>query len=83
MYPQRTIRSVVIVQRGGTLPAQSLGADFVFEDREGYAHSGYGVEDKWGISVVRPDGVVGAIVQGQEGLQKYFGGIFGPGSWKR
>lgn len=78
MYPQGTIRSAVIVHRGKTASSQSLGADYILEDREEHAHNGYGVEDKWGVAVIRPDGVVGAIVRGHEGLEEYFTGIFGP-----
>ncbi|GLB41779.1 putative FAD binding domain containing protein [Lyophyllum shimeji] len=60
--PPNTVRSVVIVPRGHSVPAACQGADAVFEDRDGHAYAGYGIVDDWGVVVVRPDGVVGAIV---------------------
>ncbi|KAG5647439.1 hypothetical protein DXG03_009369 [Asterophora parasitica] len=45
-------------------------ADAVLEDREEHAHNGYKINDDFGVVVVRPDGVVGAIVGGADGLGK-------------
>ncbi|RDB23743.1 Pentachlorophenol 4-monooxygenase [Hypsizygus marmoreus] len=77
IYPQGTIRSAVIVPPGRPVPPQSAGADFVLEDRDGHAHEGYGINEKWGVVIVRPDGVVGAIVGGASGVREYFTRIFG------
>lgn len=48
-------------------------------DRDGHAHKEYAITDDGPayIVIVRPDGVVGAIVEGTNGVEKYFSGIFG------
>jgi hypothetical protein len=77
LCPAETVRSVVVVSQGKQAPAQSRGADFVFEDREKHAHDVYALGDNWGVVVVRPDGVIGGILDGVEGVAGYFMGIFG------
>lgn len=50
----------------------------VLVDRAGHAYRGYVIEnDEIRVVAIRPDGVVGAIVRGAEGLRRYFDGIFG------
>ncbi|KIK20926.1 hypothetical protein PISMIDRAFT_12671 [Pisolithus microcarpus 441] len=50
----------------------------VLVDQAGHAYRGYVVEEGGiKIVVVRPDGVVGAIVHGVVGLERYFEGVFG------
>lgn len=50
----------------------------VLVDQAGHAYRGYVVEEgEIKVVVVRPDGVVGAIVYGVAGLERYFGGVFG------
>lgn len=56
------------------MSAQRVAADLKFEDRMGHAREAYAVGHR--IVVVRPDGIVGAIVHGEDGLKRYFGGIF-------
>ncbi|KAA1469126.1 hypothetical protein DENSPDRAFT_559063 [Dentipellis sp. KUC8613] len=74
-YPKGLVRSVVVRPQGSTAPAK--GADLVLQDKEGYAYSEYGMkQDSVGVAVVRPDGIVGALVGGALGIQKYFSGIF-------
>ncbi|KAI5999461.1 FAD binding domain-containing protein [Pisolithus marmoratus] len=52
----------------------------VFIDQAGHAYRGYVVEEQEArVVVVRPDGVVGAIVRGVTGLEQYFEGMF----WKK
>ena len=52
--------------------------DEMFVDRAGHAHSAYVVDQSDAkVIVVRPDGVVGAVVRGGEGVGRYFGKIFG------
>jgi len=51
-------------------------ADFVLEDRDGHAHDAYAPGQICGVVVIRPDGMVGAIVQDEQWLHKYFMGIF-------
>ncbi|KDQ06117.1 hypothetical protein BOTBODRAFT_141286 [Botryobasidium botryosum FD-172 SS1] len=48
-------------------------------DSDGHAGRSYQMredEDGIWIVIVRPDGVIGAIVKGKEGIEKYFSGIF-------
>ncbi|KDQ19472.1 hypothetical protein BOTBODRAFT_51867 [Botryobasidium botryosum FD-172 SS1] len=50
----------------------------VVVDSKGHAMEGYQIrqddESIW-VMIVRPDGVVGAIVKGSEGIEKYFSGV--------
>jgi len=77
-YPEKTIQAVCIVPKGTTLPVPPLVAETIkLEDRDGYAYMGYAVDKADNIVVVvRPDGVIGAIVFGVEGTEEYFDGIF-------
>lgn len=74
--PPDLVRSVVLLRRGQGIPAYCQGVTLVLEDREGYAHDAYAIEDEWAVVVIRPDGVVGAILGGAEGLRSYFSKIF-------
>lgn len=60
-FPPDLVRSVIFNVPGS------------FSDVAGYARRAYGDVK---VAVVRPDGVVGALVHGSEGLEAYFGGIF-------
>ncbi|KIK12724.1 hypothetical protein PISMIDRAFT_424725 [Pisolithus microcarpus 441] len=56
---------------------QSVDAE-VLIDEAGHAYRGYVVESQEvKVVVVRPDGVVGAVVRGATGLERYFEGVFG------
>ncbi|KAJ7890609.1 hypothetical protein B0H14DRAFT_3105362 [Mycena olivaceomarginata] len=72
------VQSVVVVRAQGTITEQHELADWVLEDRAGYAYSTYALRDGCDIVVVRPDGLVGAIVRSRSGLQRYFRGVFKP-----
>ncbi|KAI6117896.1 FAD binding domain-containing protein, partial [Pisolithus croceorrhizus] len=49
----------------------------VLVDQVGHAYRGYVVEEgEIKVVIVRPDGVVGAIVRGVAGLERYFEGVF-------
>lgn len=82
-YPSQTIRSVVIVPQGAD-GSESSTTEFgdvglTVEDRDGHAYVGYNVNIAKDVSttvIVRPDGVVGGIVLGLAGLQRYFKGVF-------
>ncbi|KZT72290.1 monooxygenase [Daedalea quercina L-15889] len=53
------------------------GSDALLRDRDGVAYTEYGMlEGESFAVVVRPDGFVGAIVRGGEGVTKYFSAIF-------
>ncbi|KAI6008121.1 hypothetical protein F5J12DRAFT_905245 [Pisolithus orientalis] len=59
-----------------SLQDQASGVE-VFVDQAGHAYRGYVVEkDETKVVAVRPDGVVGAIVHGAEGLGRYLEGMF-------
>ncbi|KAF5362575.1 hypothetical protein D9756_002493 [Leucocoprinus leucothites] len=77
LYPAGTVRSVIVTPRGRPVPnADVMAADVVLEDSSGYAYDAYIPGKTCGIVVVRPDGVVGAIVEDRPWLHKYFLGIF-------
>ncbi|KAF9218456.1 hypothetical protein BS17DRAFT_720716, partial [Gyrodon lividus] len=75
-YDRSILRSVAIVPASST-PPSAAGAELVVRDVNSHAHDVYLVtEGENKVVVVRPDGVVGAIVHGAEGVHKYFGKVF-------
>ncbi|KZT07594.1 monooxygenase [Laetiporus sulphureus 93-53] len=76
-YPADAIQSVVIYLQDASSTPHVDGANLSLVDRDGHAYSGYAVE-KGGLTIVivRPDGVIGAIARGVDGLKAYFRGIF-------
>ncbi|KDQ12569.1 hypothetical protein BOTBODRAFT_56631 [Botryobasidium botryosum FD-172 SS1] len=56
----------------GNLPASKA-----LVDRDGHAYGGYaiGADGPAYVVIVRPDGVVGAIVAGADGIERYFSGV--------
>lgn len=76
-YPQGLVASVVVLPSEGKTTEAVGGADMTLRDRDGLAYEAYGMTDGQAYTViVRPDGVVGGIVAGEEGVAKYFGNIF-------
>ncbi|KDQ08401.1 hypothetical protein BOTBODRAFT_148729 [Botryobasidium botryosum FD-172 SS1] len=74
----RLVVPVLLLPAGSHTRQASAQASYkIFEDKDGHARKGYDVGDDgtW-IVIVRPDGVVGAIVKGSEGVKSYFSGIF-------
>ncbi|KAG1867156.1 FAD binding domain-containing protein [Suillus subalutaceus] len=76
-YDKSVVRSAIV------LPSSAIGvpvaapADLVLVDEDGHAYSAYLIEvGQTKVFVIRPDGVIGAIVHGAEGVKKYFSGIF-------
>ncbi|VDC06609.1 unnamed protein product [Peniophora sp. CBMAI 1063] len=65
-FPSDLIRTIVFNASGASLPG-------AYDDTAGHARRAYGSA---AVAVVRPDGVVGALLRGSEGLEAYFGGIF-------
>ncbi|KDQ08402.1 hypothetical protein BOTBODRAFT_37975 [Botryobasidium botryosum FD-172 SS1] len=68
----------VLVLPKGSQPSHAGAPYKVVEDKEGHARAGYYIksdDDAW-VVIVRPDGVIGAIVKGSEGIEKYFSAIF-------
>ncbi|KAJ3722577.1 FAD binding domain-containing protein [Lentinula raphanica] len=78
VYPKDIFKTVLILDAGSTDPMpHTSGVDLVLRDRDGHAHRAYPALPGSGtILVVRPDGVIGAIVTGVEGLCRYFKGVF-------
>ena len=76
-WPQGTVSSVVVLPSGDKSTAAVDGADVTLRDGEGIAYDAYHMTDGQAFTViVRPDGVIGAIVAGEEGVTQYFNGIF-------
>ncbi|KAH9939635.1 FAD binding domain-containing protein, partial [Epithele typhae] len=65
---------VVIVGQERT-PSAMWGATRVYHDKEGWVERGYGGRDAPCVVVVRPDGYVGAMVDGGAGVGDYFANI--------
>ncbi|KAJ6619852.1 hypothetical protein B0H10DRAFT_2216423 [Mycena sp. CBHHK59/15] len=74
-FPQGTVRSSLVV-RSGTTPVDAPSPTMILEDTRGHAYSAYSFEEKCDIAVVRPDGVLGAVVGGPESLKEYFKKMF-------
>ena len=73
-YPKELVRPVVLLHAGTTDLIQDTACD-VFEDRGGHVYHAYkGAEDK--TIIIRPDGVIGAIVRDVDWLERYFSTLF-------
>ncbi|KAK7050564.1 FAD-binding-3 domain-containing protein [Favolaschia claudopus] len=71
--PTGVARAVRILPQGESA-AGSSSCDLILEDGAGHAYRGYGVStDNLTAVVVRPDGVVGAVVSDVDGVERYFG----------
>jgi hypothetical protein len=75
-YPRDAVQAMVI--------SSEKSSDFtgtnVFIDGDGHARSAYLVKkDTVNVMVVRPDGIIGAIVLDAGGVHRYFSRIFGIG----
>ncbi|KAG7094588.1 hypothetical protein E1B28_005413 [Marasmius oreades] len=75
-YPEGLIQSVVIHPNSSSPLPGAKAASRVLEDSNGFAYKHYKIEeDVKRVVVVRPDGYVGALIEGVEGLTKYFSRI--------
>ncbi|KAA1469142.1 hypothetical protein DENSPDRAFT_848696 [Dentipellis sp. KUC8613] len=71
--PKGLVCTVVLRSQDAGAPADvAAGVDLVLQDKEGHAYSAYDAR----VVVVRPDGVVGALLGGAEGVEKYMRGVF-------
>lgn len=78
-WPAGTIGMVMILPNGtNSRESNSLAADMIVEDKQGHAYAAYSgvIDEGYPIVVIRPDGVIGAVLKGIEGLKKYHEGIF-------
>ncbi|KAI0724725.1 monooxygenase [Fomitopsis betulina] len=72
-----TVPSVTVLPSGSGAAAAVDGADTTLVDSDGIAYDAYGIAGgKTSVVIVRPDGVVGAIVFGAEGVTRYFSNVF-------
>ncbi|KAH7907326.1 hypothetical protein BJ138DRAFT_1137595 [Hygrophoropsis aurantiaca] len=70
-YQPGIVRPVVVLP--STAPSPNSTDITALVDEGGYAYGGYLVKNgETRVVIVRPDGVVGAIVAGEEGVKKYF-----------
>ncbi|KAF8178166.1 FAD binding domain-containing protein [Mycena galopus ATCC 62051] len=70
--PEEAVRTVQLLPQGQAAGGAATSA-LVLEDSAGHAYIGYGLPvDELTVVVVRPDGVVGAVVPGAEGVDRYF-----------
>ncbi|KAJ8077776.1 hypothetical protein PM082_002209 [Marasmius tenuissimus] len=77
-YPEGTLKYVIVLPRGSDVSQSSGEDDTVVLDREGYAYKHYHAQEKeQRVVAIRPDGYIGAVVRGQDGLKRYFGRILG------
>ncbi|KAG1812529.1 FAD binding domain-containing protein [Suillus subaureus] len=75
-YDTSVVRSAVVLPSSALVTSIASPADLVLVDQEGHAYSAYLVESgQTKVFVIRPDGVVGAIVHGAKGVRKYFSRI--------
>ncbi|KAG1791729.1 FAD binding domain-containing protein [Suillus plorans] len=76
-YDKSVVRSAVVLPSSASVTSVASPADLVLVDQEGHAYSAYLMEaGQTKVFVIRPDGVIGAIVHGAEGVKKYFSKIF-------
>ncbi len=79
-WAKDTVKVVAVLPKGTDYASVDI-TDYegaVLVDQQGHAHDAYGavVDDEFPVVIVRPDGVIGAIVKGKEGVEKYHKGIF-------
>ncbi|KZT05390.1 monooxygenase [Laetiporus sulphureus 93-53] len=79
LYPEGLVRSVIVLPQTAPECADVQSADLLLSDGSGHAYESYAVSPTSGgmtIVIVRPDGVIGGIVLGVDGLTKYFRNVF-------
>ena len=75
-FSKEHVRAVVLIRAGTINMIQDVACD-VFEDHDGHAYDAYkGAEGANGIIIIRPDGVIGAIVNDVDWVDRYFKAIF-------
>ncbi|KAH9829717.1 monooxygenase [Rhodofomes roseus] len=76
-YPTGSVKTVVVYPRDAADVSTVVEADFTAVDNEGHAYAAYGVSiERPATVVIRPDGVVGAIVFCLDGLKAYMTAVF-------
>lgn len=76
-YPQYAVRSAIIYVADAAAFPSAEGVNLVLVDQEGHAYAGYNcAANDLTVVIVRPDGIIGGIVFGLDGLERYFKGVF-------
>ena len=75
-YPAGVVQTIVLHTQGADNAVTLPNVSAVLVDGEGHAHRTYAAEAGTSIAVVRPDGVVGALLRGVDGMNKYFSHVF-------
>ncbi|KZT05394.1 monooxygenase [Laetiporus sulphureus 93-53] len=76
-YPTSALKSLVIYPQGTSPAAELLDADFVVVNERGHAYLNYACSQKMmTLAIVRPDGIMGGLVFGLDGLEGYFSRVF-------
>lgn len=72
-FPKDIVKTVLVLPQSFTTDVTSA-ADIVVVDSEGFAYKHYMIEDEKlpTFVIVRPDGFIGGLVYGAEGLREYF-----------
>ncbi|KAJ6511431.1 FAD binding domain-containing protein [Mycena vitilis] len=74
--PDEAVRAVYVLPEGQTAAHSSVHSAtsaLILEDRVGHAYAGYGLQsDVTTAVIVRPDGVVGAVVSDAGDVERYF-----------
>ncbi|KAJ7583472.1 monooxygenase [Mycena floridula] len=77
--PRQTVQSVIIYPASVT-PSE-MASDLLLQDEDGHGFRGYFAPvDRLSCVAVRPDGMIGAIVESVTGLKKYFDSVFSASS---
>ncbi|VDC02126.1 unnamed protein product [Peniophora sp. CBMAI 1063] len=76
-YASGVFQTIVVYPQGSTHEM----ADFpnvasTLIDGQGHVYRSYAVGEGTAVAIVRPDGVVGALLKGVDGVEKYFSKIF-------
>ncbi|KAJ4465907.1 FAD binding domain-containing protein [Lentinula lateritia] len=80
-YAKSLVQTVLILpalsQSEQIASGQQFGVDLVLRDGGGHAYKGYPAPPgSCTVVVVRPDGIIGAIAGGVDGLRQYLSGVF-------
>ncbi|KAJ3933153.1 MAG: FAD binding domain-containing protein [Lentinula lateritia] len=80
-YAKSLVETVLVLpalsQSEQIASGQQFGVDLVLRDGGGHAYKGYpALPGSCTVVVVRPDGIIGAIAGGVDGLRQYLSGVF-------
>ncbi|KAI0321902.1 FAD binding domain-containing protein [Amylostereum chailletii] len=79
-YRATGVRIIVLLPKAAESLQENVAPDgsdvIVLRDNENHAYSAYNAGEEPKIAIVRPDGVVGGLVKGKEGVDAYFSRVF-------